>query len=145
MQKVFSISSFILIFSFQLIAQSNSELIDIGEGGVSGISKDGNYVCGSNWPNPPFIWSEATGRFSVGTVEGESYSVSNNGIVVGRFRDSSLTVGGEPVLRAGYYINNQWYGFEGLPGTPPLDAQSFTHAYGISSEGTKAVGMVWHA
>lgn len=141
------IKNFIMIFCLTtgLFAQYNPELIDIGEGGVSGISKDGNYVCGSNWPNAPFIWSEATGRLSVGTVEGESYSVSNNGIVVGRYRDSSLTAGGDPVLRAGYYLNNQWYGFEGLPGVPPLDPQSFTHAYGISSEGTKVVGMVWHA
>jgi uncharacterized membrane protein len=141
MKTLFSI---LFLVSFSLLAQNNAELIDIGEGGVSAISKDGNYVCGSNWPNPPFLWSEATGRMNVGNIEGEGYSVSNNGIVVGRFRDTSLTVGGDPVLRAGYFANNQWFGFEGLPGIPPLDPQSFTHAYGISSEGTKAVGMVWH-
>jgi hypothetical protein len=135
---------FLLLFSLSAFAQYNPELIDIGEGGVSAISKDGNYVCGSNWPNPPFIWTSSSGRSDVGNVEGEGYSVSNNGIVVGRFRDTSLTVGGDPVLRAGYYTNNQWYGFEGISGVPPLDPQSFTHAYGISSEGTKAVGMVWH-
>ena len=134
-----------LLLSFELVAQYNPELLDIGEGGVSYISKDGNYVCGSNWPNPPFIWTSTAGRSDVGDVEGEGYSVSNNGIVVGRFRDTSLTINGDPVLRAGYFANNQWYGFEGLPGQPPLDPQSFTHAYGISSEGTKAVGMVWHA
>lgn len=140
-----SLITLILFAAFTLFAQNNPELIDIGEGGVSGISKDGNFVCGSNWPNPPFLWSESSGKISVGDVEGEGYSVSNNGIVVGRFRDTSLTVNGDAVLRAGYYTNNQWYGFEGLPGVPPLDPQSFTHAYGISSGGTKAVGMVWHA
>jgi uncharacterized membrane protein len=135
----------ILLFaSTGILAQSNAELIDIGEGGVSYVSKNGQYVCGSNWPNPPFLWSDLSGRIDVGDVEGESYSVSNNGVVVGRFRDTSLTINGDPVLRAGYYSNNQWYGFEGITGVPPLDAQSFTHAYGINSEGTKAVGMVWH-
>lgn len=140
MNKIFLVMFFV---SGSLIAQPNSELIDIGLGGVGGISKNGQYICGSNWPNPPFIWSEATGRLSVGTVEGESFSVSNNGIVVGRFRDSSLTIGGEPVLRAGYWSNNRWVGFEGINGIPPLDAQSYTHSYGINSSGKKAVGMVW--
>lgn len=131
--------------SISLIAQTNPELIDIGGGGISSVSKNGNYVCGSNYPNPPFLWSLATGRIGIGSDEAEVFGVSNNGIVVGRFRDSSLIVGGEPVLRAGYYANNHWNAFEGIQGVPPLDAQSFTHAYGINSEGNKAVGMVWHA
>lgn len=130
--------------SVSLLAQSNSELIDLGLGGVGNISKNGQYLCGSNYPNPPFLWSEATGRIEIGTLQGEGYNVSNNGIVVGRFLDSNLTVNGNPVLRAGYFANDHWYGFEGIPGIPPLDQQSYTHAYGISSEGTKAVGMVWH-
>lgn len=132
--------------SVSLLAQSNSELIDIGDGGIGigGVSKNGNFVCGSNYPNPPFLWTEATGRIVLGTIQGEAYGVSNNGIVVGRFLDSSLIVNGVPVVRAGYYANNQWTGFEGIPGIPPLDFQSFTHAYGISSGGTKVVGMVWH-
>lgn len=141
MKKLITI---LLFASTGILAQSNAELIDIGEGGVSYVSKNGQYVCGSNWPNPPFLWSDMSGRIEVGDVEGEAYSVSNNGIVVGRFRDTSLIINGDPVLRAGYYSNNQWYGFEGISGVPPLDPQSFTHAYGISSEGTKAVGMVWH-
>ena len=132
------------LFSISLLAQSNSELVDIGEGGVSGVSKNGQFVCGMNYPDPPFIWSETTGRISLGLIEGEAYSVSNNGIVVGRFRDSSLIINGTPVLRAGYWANNQWNAFEGIEGVPPLDENSFTHAYGINSEGTKAVGMVWH-
>ncbi len=140
MKKLFTI---LFCFSVSLLAQSNAELLDLGQGGVSGISKDGNYVCGNYFPTP-FIWSEATGRVPIGTLEGESYSVSNNGIVVGRFLDSSLTIGGSPVVRAGYFANNQWYSFEGIPGIPPLDPTSFTHCYGINSEGTKAVGMVWH-
>jgi uncharacterized membrane protein len=131
-------------FSVGMFAQSNPEMIDLGQGGVGFISKDGQYLCGSNYPNPPFLWSESTGRINVGTVEGEAYSVSNNGIVVGRFRDSSLTIGGDAVLRAGYWTNNRWTGFDGIQGVPPLDPQSFTHAYGINSEGNKAVGMVWH-
>jgi len=134
----------LFLISFTLLAQTNSELIDIGDGGVGAVSKNGEYIVGSNYPNPPFLWSEATGRINVGTIEGEGYSVSNNGIVVGRFRDTSLTVGGTPVLRAGYFASDQWYGFEGIPGVPPLDDHDFTHAYGINSEGNKVVGMVWH-
>ena len=135
--------AFFVFLSFGLMAQSNSELIDLGEGAVGNISKNGQYLCGSLYASSPFIWSEATGRIQIG-LEGEAYNVSNNGVVVGRYRDSSLIINGTPVLRAGYWANNQWNSFEGIPGIPPLDPLSFTHAYGISSEGTKAVGMVWH-
>jgi uncharacterized membrane protein len=142
MKKIVTI---IFCLTVGLFAQYNPELNDIGEGGVSGISKNGTYVCGSNYPNLPFVWTETNGRTEIGDVGAEVFSVSNNGIVVGRFLDSNLTTtGGEPVLRAGYWENNQWIGFEGIPGEPPLDAQSFTHAYGVNSEGNKVVGMVWH-
>jgi len=140
---VFTISILISFSSVGFFAQSNSELIDLGQGSVGNISKNGEYLCGSFYASSPFLWSETTGRIQIG-VEGEAYNVSNNGIVVGRFRDSSLIVNGTPVLRAGYWSKNQWYGFEGIPGVPPLDDHDFTHAYGINSEGTKAVGMVWH-
>ncbi len=139
MKKIFTL---LVLLPYLLLAQP--ELIDLGPGGVSSVSNNGQYLCGSNYPSPPFLWSESTGRIELGNVSGEGYSVSNNGIVVGRFLDSNLTVGGEPVLRAGYWANDQWNGFEGIPGVPPLDGQSFTHAYGINSEGNKAVGMVWH-
>ena len=131
-----------VLLPFLLLAQP--ELLDIGLGGVGSISKNGQFLCGSNYPYPPFVWSESTGRIEIGTDGGEAFSVSDNGIVVGRFLDSNLTVGGVPVLRAGYWANNQWNGFEGIPGVPPLDDHDFTHSYGINSNGTKAVGMVWH-
>ena len=137
---------FLMMFFFisgSILAQSNPEIIDIGLGGLSCVSKNGEFVCGMNYPNPPFLWSERNGRISLGSIEGEAYSVSNDGIVVGRFRDTSLIINGTPVLRAGYWANNQWNAFEGITGVPPLDEQSFTHVYGINSEGTKAVGMVW--
>ena len=51
MNKILVVVLFISTF---VLAQSNSQLIDIGEGGVSWVSKNGQYVCGSNWPNPPF-------------------------------------------------------------------------------------------
>ena len=134
----------IICFPIYLLAQSSPQIVDIGVGGISGVSKNGQYFCGSNYPAPPFLWSETTGRVELAPAGGEAYSVSNNGIVVGRFRDTSLIINGEPVLRAGYYTNNQWHAFEGMTGIPPLDPISFTHAYGINSEGSKAVGMVWH-
>ena len=142
----FSAFFFILLITgiSEISAQSTTEIIDLGPGGISYISKNGQYVCGSNYPDPPFLWSEANGRTFIGNVEGEAYSVSNNGIVVGRYLDSNLTVGGTPVLRAGYWANNQWNGLHGLPGVPPFDPISYTHAYGINSEGNKIVGMVWH-
>lgn len=140
---IFTIFFLISFSSIRFFAQSNSELVDLGEGAVGNISKNGQYLCGSFYASSPFLWSETTGRIEI-SAEGEAYNVSNNGIVVGRFRDSSIIIGGTPLLRAGYWTDNQWYGFEGIPGVPPLDALSFTHAYGINSEGTKVVGMVWH-
>ena len=89
-----------VLLPFLLLAQP--ELLDIGLGGVGSISKNGQFLCGSNYPYPPFVWSESTGRIEIGTDGGEAFSVSDNGIVVGRFLDSNLTVGGVPVLRAGY-------------------------------------------
>ena len=143
--KSFTFLSLMLIVCLSPVkAQTTNEIIDLGPGGVGSVSKNGQYLCGSNYPSPPFIWSESTGRIELGNTTGEAYGVSDNGIVVGRFIDSSLIVGGEAVVRAGYWTNNQWYGFEGIPGVPPLNGQSFTHAYGINSEGNKAVGMVWH-
>ncbi len=144
MKSIYTFIIMLMIFLSQVSAQTTSEIIDIGSGGINSISKNGVYACGSNYPSPPFIWSEATGRVNVGTVEGEAYGVSNNGIVVGRFLDSNFTIGGSPVLRAGYYENNRWNGLAGIDGVPPLDPSSYTHAYGINSEGTKIVGMVWH-
>jgi hypothetical protein len=134
----------LICFSVYLTAQTNSQIIEIGAGGISGISKNGIFACGSNYPSPPFLWSETTGRINLGVSDGEAYSVSNNGIVIGRFRDPNLIIGGNPVLRAGYWGNNQWNALEGMNGIPPLDDHSFTHAYGINNEGTKVVGMVWH-
>ncbi|NWG28259.1 MAG: hypothetical protein HXY48_06965 [Ignavibacteriaceae bacterium] len=144
MQKIISFFSFFIISTVQLSSQNTPQLIDLGLGGVSAVSKNGQYVCGNNYPDLPFIWSETSGKVLIGNVESEVFSVSDNGVVVGRFRDSSFTIGGNPVLRAGYWANNNWYGFAGITGVPPLDENSFTHAYGINSNGTKAVGMVWH-
>lgn len=129
---------------FYLLAQTNSQIIDLGDGVISSVSKNGQFICGNLYPYPPFLWSENTGRIELGAFDGEAYSVSNNGIVAGRFRDTSLIISGNPVLRAGYWSNNNWNALEGMNGIPPLDDHSYTHAYGINSEGTKAVGMVWH-
>ena len=55
----------IFCFSATLFAQYNPVMIDLGEGGVGSISKNGEYLCGSNYPSPPFLWSEVTGRIDV--------------------------------------------------------------------------------
>ena len=127
----------------QIFAQYNAELIEIGLGSLTGISNNGQYICGSNHPNPPYIWSASTGRIELGPESYELFDISNNGIAVGRFKDSSLIINGTPVIRAGYWTIGNWTAFEGIDTVPPLDFQSFTHTYGINSDGSKAVGMVW--
>jgi hypothetical protein len=143
---VFSLILLISIFSPKLSAQTTYEIIDIGQGGVSAVSNNGQYVCGMNYPNPAFIWNEITGKVDLGTMEfSEAYDVSNNGKVVGRFYDPTFPApGGNPTLRAGYWENGNWNALAGLTGLVPLDELSFTHAYGISADGTTICGMQWH-
>ena len=144
MRKIFGIILILLNFSLiESAAQSNPDLIQIGLGSMTGISNNGQYICGSNHPAPPYIWSQPTGRIDLPVESYELFDISDNGIVVGRFSDSSLIINGTPVIRAGYWTNGNWTAFEGIDTVPPLDFQSFTHTYGISSDGSKAVGMVW--
>ena len=136
----------LILTSFQLSAQTTYEIIDIGQGGVSAVSKNGQYACGMSYPNPAFIWNEITGRVDLNptTEFSEAYDVSNDGIVVGRFYDPTLPApGGNPTLRAGYWENGNWSALAGLTGLDPLDELSFTHAYGISADGSRIVGMQW--
>lgn len=136
---------FIVLYSITF-AQVTNEIIDLGTGGISGISNNGQFVCGMSYPSPAFLWSESTGRIDLGSMEfSEAYGVSNNGKVAGRFYDPSLPApGGNPTLRAGYWENGNWNALVGLPGLVPLDETSFTHAYGISGDGSRIAGMQWH-
>jgi len=146
--KIFSaIYFFCLIFLTAASAQTINEIIDLGPGGVSGISKNGQFVCGMSYPSPSFIWSESTGRINLNQTEySEAYGVSNNGIVAGRFYDPGLPApGGNPTLRAGSWENGTWTGLPGIDGLLPLDEMSFTHAYGISADGSRIAGMQWLA
>lgn len=148
MRNIFnSISILFLVLCSSIFAQINNEIIDLGTGGISDISDNSQFVCGMNYPSPAFIWSENTGRIDLGSVEfSEAYGVSNNGIVAGRFYDPSLPApSGNPTLRAGYWENGNWNALIGLPGLVPLDETSFTHAYGISGDGSRIAGMQWLA
>ncbi|MEO8231036.1 MAG: T9SS type A sorting domain-containing protein [Ignavibacteriota bacterium] len=139
---------FILSFiTSQISAQTTYEIIDIGPGSVSDISKNGQFVCGMNYPSPGYIWSESTGRVELNVGEySEAYDVSNNGKVAGRFYDPTLPApNGNPTLRAGYWESGIWNRLEGLDSLVPLDEMSFTHAYGISADGSTIVGMQWHS
>ncbi len=137
---------FLILTSIEVSAQTTYEIIDIGQGGVSAISKNGQYVCGMNYPLPGFIWNEITGKVDLNASEySEAYAVSNNGKVVGRFYDPTLPApGGNPTLRAGFWENGIWNALPGLTGLVPLDEMSFTHAYGISADGSTICGMQWH-
>ena len=67
MQKrftTFSISFILILFSIKLSAQTTYEIIDLGPGSVSDISKNGQFVCGMNYPAPGYIWSQSTGTVS---------------------------------------------------------------------------------
>ena len=135
----------VMFLTIQLSAQTTYEIINIGPGGVGDISKNGQFVCGMNYPAPAYIWSQSTGRIELSVGEySEAYDVSNNGIVAGRFYDPTLPApGGNPTLRAAFWENGSWNWLEGLDSLVPLDEMSFTHAYGISADGSTIVGMQW--
>jgi len=145
MQKLFTISFLFLLFTVFIHSQNTPEFIDLGQGGAAKISNNGIYVVGNNYPAPAWIWSEANGRVDLGSLNySEAFGVSDNGVVAGRFLDTSLIApGGNPTYRAGYYQDNKWDSLPGYPGYPVLDEQSFTHAYGISGDGSMIVGMQW--
>lgn len=147
MKSLFTIIAVCLISFADVPAQTTSEIIDLGPGGVSRVSKNGEFVCGMNYPSPGYIWSETGGRVDLSNAEfTEAYGVSDNGIVAGRFYDPNLPApGGNPTLRAGYWENGSWTALAGLDSLLPLDEMSFTHAYGISADGSRIAGMQWHA
>lgn len=141
MKKLLAI---LIVFSFTLTAQQTVEFINIGMGGVSKVSDNGIYVCGNNYPAPGFLWSEVGGRIELGNVYTEGYGVSDNGVVVGRYLDTTLiNPGSNATYRAGYFDGTSWLPLEGYAPYPPLDEQSYTHAYGISADGSIIVGMHW--
>jgi len=134
--------SFLIISSDQLSAQTTAQFIDLGTGGAAKVSNNGVYVCGNNYPAPGFLWSESSGRTTLGTGYTEAMGVSDNGIVAGSYKDPDLLdPTGHPTFRGGYYQNNQW---NPLPGYyPVLDSMSYTYADGISGDGSVIVGMEW--
>ncbi len=147
MKSLSTIIAILLLVFANAPAQTQSEIIDLGPGGISRVSRNGEFVCGMSYPSPAFRWSENTGRIELGVAEfSEAYGVSDNGIVAGRFYDPNLPApGGNPTLRAGYWENGSWTALAGLDSLLPLDEMSFTHAYGISADGSRIAGMQWHA
>ncbi len=134
--------NFLIISSDMLSAQTTARFIDLGPGGAAKVSNNGIYVCGNNYPAPGFLWTENTGKISLGTGYTEAMGVSDNGIVSGSYIDPNLPdPSGHPTFRGGYYQNNQW---NPLPGYYPiLDSMSYTYADGISDDGSIIVGMEW--
>ena len=147
MKKNITSFLFIIVFiiaSLHVSAQTSAQLINLGFGGAAKISNNGLYVCGNNYPSPGFLWSESAGRVNIGTGYTEAFGVSDNGIVAGTYLDSTLLdPNGKPTRRAGFFDHNIWNPLPGYPSYPPLDSMSFTHAYGISGDGTMIVGMQW--
>jgi hypothetical protein len=134
----------LVVSATQLSAQTAVQYYNLGSGGGAKVSNNGTYVCGNNYPSPSFVWSEATGKITLGTGYSEAMGVSNNGIVAGSFTDTSLHApNGNPTLRAGYYDGTRWMPLEGYPGYPVLDEMTYNYGYGISSDGAMIVGMQW--
>jgi hypothetical protein len=133
-----------ILTSVQVSAQTTAQFINLGYGGAAKVSNNGLFVCGNNYPAPGFLWSEATGRINIGNGYTEAFGVSDNGIVAGTYLDSTLfDPNGKPTRRAGYFDHNTWNALPGYSAYPILDSLSFTHAYGISGDGSMMVGMQW--
>jgi uncharacterized membrane protein len=144
-----NLTNFLLMISFiltsvQLSAQTTAQFINLGYGGAAKVSNNGLYVCGNNYPAPGFLWSESAGRVNIGTGYTEAFGVSDNGIVAGTYLDSTLLDPyGKPTRRAGFFDHNIWNALPGYASYPVQDSMSYTHAYGISGDGSMIVGMQW--
>jgi uncharacterized membrane protein len=135
-------SGIMLLLLFVLAGLSEAQDVGfyrIGSGSVADISPNGQVAAGTDLFTA-FYWTEGTGKVLIG--EGEAYAVTNDTMVVGRFRDpNTITPGGDPVLVAGYWKNGVWTSIGGLPGVQPFESELYSHAYGVSADGSTIVGM----
>ena len=128
-----------LCFGVQAFSQT-ATFYDIGPGNCLGVSPDGKVAVGTNGVTV-FYWTEGTGQVALG--EGEGWGVTNDTMVVGRFRDPQTLVNGVETLVAGYWKDGEWTSIGGLPGIDPFDSEFYSHAYGVSDDGSTIVGMGW--
>jgi len=120
----------------------SATFFDVGSGGFNGVSPNGLVAAGTDLFGGAFFWTEGTGKVYLGDAEG--FAVTNDTIVVGRFRDPNTLTNGNPTLVAGYWKNGEWTSIGGLPGVVPFDSELFSHGYGVSDDGTTIVGMGWY-
>ncbi|MDH4069883.1 MAG: T9SS type A sorting domain-containing protein [Ignavibacteria bacterium] len=135
------ILSVLCLVLFGKAFSQEATLYNLGSGSLSGVSPNGLIAVGFDWFSGPFVWTEGTGKIVLG--DAEAYAVTNDTMVVGRFRDPNTLVNGQPTLVAGYWKNGEWTSIGGLPGVDPFDTEWYSHGYGVSDDGSTIVGMGW--
>lgn len=118
-------------------------------GQCKAVSANGRYVVGysTEYSQSSFLWDNVTGEFSIigsdETVIAMAEGVSNEGVVVGLFKDLNQKGTYGPVYAPGYYKDGKWTALP-LSGNVPLAGGEGNDGYGqaISPDGRIMMGVV---
>lgn len=116
---------------------------------INGVSNNGEYAVGFSpeFTKQSFIWKKSTGQVSLidGSLnnESEAYDVSDDGTVVGCFKDPySLDKDGLPVLVPGYWKDGEWTKVETIKGLTFVGGGLDGTITSISSDGKIMSGLL---
>ena len=110
---------------------------------ILAASGNGKWACGvySDYSNVQygFLWNLETGEIEMldPSKPSVAWSVSDDGLVVGQYEDTSYKSNGAAVELAGYWANGKWNRFE-----MPSDEVSGAGAASISPDGHYVTGHV---
>lgn len=110
---------------------------------IIAASPNGKWACGVyedyGEDRYAFLWNLESNEIELLNPVGssEAYSVSDNGVVVGKYTDNSFRSNGASVSLAGYWANHKWNRLE-----QPTSTVNASGATGITPDGKYIVGQV---
>jgi hypothetical protein len=141
-KQIFAVVLFMILFEKTTFAQPDVITIP-GLGHIAyGISPTGKYVTGIDGSGGAFLYKVAGGAFT--NIGGDdAYAVTDNGKVVGTYRDPAHQFNGISFPIAGFYENGSWSTPGLIPGMVPFSSSQYSYGFGISDDGSALCGMVW--
>lgn len=144
----------LLAFSIGANAQKSAKLYYFEDdmcfgGSFNGVSPSGKYAvgCSSDFSESSYIWERESGRVTLitGSIDerSEAYDVSDDGTVVGLFKDpKSVDDKNKPVLVPGYWKDGKWTALPRFKGMGVFGSGMNGVASKISGDGKTIVGYL---